>query len=677
MPKKILIVLCMLCLACPALPAQAAPSAFTLMIYLCGTDLETDDGSCSDDILEMIEAELSADGPITVLLETGGTRAWQLSGMNAGENQRWLVGDGGLTPQGAFPRRDMADAQTLADFISWGAAAYPADRYGLILWNHGGGSARGVCTDEFSGNYLTTQDIHAALSDVQRTHGDFRLDLVAFDACLMATYEMASHLAPFADYMVASEEVVPGYGFDYTGFLRALSRDPSMDTLSLARQVIDTCMDTTLAYDPDDYLTFSVLDLRQMDALIAALEDIGEGLAIALETGGLQTISRRRHMMRSFGEYAADGSDMVDMRHFIQTYADIAGADAGRALRALDAVVVYNEYTRDKLDNISGLSVLMPLLTASDFDEYSWYYDPLSLYPRYSSFLHAYTKALNEGSHAFSTAFVRQSTGLAAAFLEDAYEAAEHDAASESAQSGQGFVPVPREDAPAAGFVEIPSTGSETYDEDAALADADIFTYTLTLSPDDLAHLAYVEGNLMIDISDDDMEAYIDLGYLRNNEVDWETGVVTSRFDGTWPMLAGQLVHMTDQIVTERTRRSLIDARVNDLDGYLLVVFDEQRPGGEVIGYTEGYGENGMPARGYTKLSPGDVIVPQYYLYYYDEDGEEYTEMFDGDPIVYTGEALSFGYESMIGSDTDFAYTFCLNDIFGDYAFTDFVYFSL
>jgi hypothetical protein len=78
-----------------------------------------------------------------------------------------------------------------------------------------------------------------------------------------------------------------------------------------------------------------------------------------------------------------------------------------------------------------------------------------------------------------------------------------------------------------------------------------------------------------------------------------------------------------------------------------------------------------------TKLSAGDVIVPRYTLLYFDDDGETQETDFEGDAITYDGQALEFGYESLEGSDTSYLYCFCLNDIFGDCQYSDFVSFDM
>lgn len=649
---RALLVLCLMLAL--TLPAQAEGSTYTLMIYLCGTDLETDGNAASMDLMEMIDAELDVEGPVHVIVETGGTKTWAIDTIAGDKNERMIVGDD-LYSLEINPRASMGDPNTLAEFVTYCATAFPADRYGLILWNHGGGSTTGVCFDEYDDDYLTTAEIHDALAQTAQEVSGFRLDMIAFDACLMATFEMANHVKDYADYMVASEELAPGYGFDYTAILSALKDDPAIETQVLGQLICDSFLEANLSADPDDYMTLSVMDLSGMDALTQALETLGEGLTQALDHGALPSIARGRQSMRSFGDYADASSDMVDLRQLIQHFAETAEVDADAATQALDAVVVYNQYTADKLDNISGMSILLPQKTRADYPDYREAYDALGLYPQYSEFVTAYTELSSGGQYTFASTTPQETTGWLMLG-----ELGENVTISGSSQTFQNIV---------GRLDEEPATEPEAFGEDG------IYTYSLTLTDEEMTYLSYVEGNLMIDISDEEIEAYVDLGYLQNAVIDWDNNSVYSLFDGTWPMLEGQFVHMTDQIITDRARRSLIDVTVNGEEVYLLVVFDEQRPDGEVIGYTQGYSDNGAPVRGYEVLTPGDVIIPNYYLYYYDE-GEEIIEAFEGDEITYTGAPLSFGYESIAGGDIPCAYSFCLNDIFGEYQFTDFVFFT-
>lgn len=132
------------------------------------------------------------------------------------------------------------------------------------------------------------------------------------------------------------------------------------------------------------------------------------------------------------------------------------------------------------------------------------------------------------------------------------------------------------------------------------------------------------------------------------------------------------MVAMYDQSVTDASVRSLIDVTVNGEETYLLVVSNDDNPNGEVVGYTSGYDENGNPVRGYTKLVEGDVIIPQYTMYYWAQDDDEpESTRFAGDEIIYDGD-LEFGY-SQVEGDVSYLYGFCFNDIYGDYSFSDYV----
>ena len=100
-------------------------------------------------------------------------------------------------------------------------------------------------------------------------------------------------------------------------------------------------------------------------------------------------------------------------------------------------------------------------------------------------------------------------------------------------------------------------------------------------------------------------------------------------------------------------------------------MFNEANPYGAVVGYTEGYDSNGNPARGYKKLSEGDVIYPCYDLIYWDEYDDMQTDTFYGDEIIVGKWPLEFDYEPV--EPGDYSYAFCLNDVYGGYQFTDYI----
>ena len=189
----------------------------------------------------------------------------------------------------------------------------------LVFWDHGGGSAAGVCFDETADNdSLTLHEINDALYEFYQINPDFPLDIVGFDACLMATYENAAHLRHYANYMVASEELEPGIGWYYTGWLSKLCDDPDMDSQSLAVAIADAYMEACTDENPDDYLSMSVVYLPAVNYLVDTMETYAAYLSQALNEGQLAAFSRARQRMYTFGEFSDASSDMVDMAAMLQ-----------------------------------------------------------------------------------------------------------------------------------------------------------------------------------------------------------------------------------------------------------------------------------------------------------------------------------------------------------------------
>ncbi len=133
--------------------------------------------------------------------------------------------DGDLTSIG---NRDMTSPAQLAEFVAWAKANAPAERYALVLWNHGGGYV-GLLEDETSRPHhmMTLPELRTALA------GSGGLDVIDFDMCLMAGYETLVQIAGLAKVAVFSEEVEPGTGVPYTGLLKGLAANPSMDARGL------------------------------------------------------------------------------------------------------------------------------------------------------------------------------------------------------------------------------------------------------------------------------------------------------------------------------------------------------------------------------------------------------------------------------------------------------------
>jgi hypothetical protein len=195
----------------------------TIMVYMCGTDLESRSGMGTSDLQEMLNASFGRN--INLLIYTGGCKAWKNSAVSSSDNQIWQVRDGKLVClQKDLGSVSMTDPGTLAGYIQWCAKNYPASRYELILWDHGGGSVSGYGYDE---KFASSGSMSLAGLDSALSAADVKFDFIGFDACLMATVETALTMSQYADYLIASEETEPGVGWYYTDWLTDFGKDTS------------------------------------------------------------------------------------------------------------------------------------------------------------------------------------------------------------------------------------------------------------------------------------------------------------------------------------------------------------------------------------------------------------------------------------------------------------------
>ena len=236
----------------------------TVMIYMCGTDLESNYGMDTSDLKEMLDADIA--GNVNVIVETGGCRMWKNNLVSASTNQIYKVENGGLKPlKDNIGSKPMVEPATLVEFIGYCQTEYPADRNILILWDHGGGSISGYGYDELYKNAgsMDLAELSAALREA-----DCVFDWIGFDACLMATLETALVCGDYADYLIASEETEPGTGWFYTGWLTALSENTSVDTVTLSKTLIDDYISTSTRASSSAQVTLSLVDLAELQGTV-------------------------------------------------------------------------------------------------------------------------------------------------------------------------------------------------------------------------------------------------------------------------------------------------------------------------------------------------------------------------------------------------------------------------
>ena len=656
--KKLLILalLTALCLGCAAAPAEQKT---TVLVYMCGTDLQED--ACWD-MYEMAMAETGDE--VNLLVLAGGAEEWDLEDLAGGTRNLLVIRDGDLESLTDWGHASMGSGESLAEFLEYGLSRYPAGRNVVILWDHGAGSEGGVCFDETADDDgLTLTEIDAALRQVSGRVNGFHIDVFGCDACMMATYEMAAMLSHYdIDCYVASEELEPGGGWDYTAWLQEISENPGISNRELCAAIADSFMAAGLEENPDDFLTLSAVSLPKVRELEKSMEGFAAKMLSSVRAGDIAAIRRGRSRLYTFGSFDDGSWDMVDLGAMLDAYAQFDPENAAQARRCLAQAVIVNRQT-DNLQPCSGLSILVPQDTVGEYATYSAGMDLSAYIPNWIGFVNGYADALQGGQHTFTVSEPQQApqgttfSGFFSSFFSLPGGSFSWDEHSES------------------------YTAAEEEGVDEITVSASEYGFTATLSAGDLACLDYVEGMLMMDVSDEEMTGYIDFGLMQNNLVDWETGEVYSLFDGTWPVFGDQLVPLYDQVSNARMRRSLIPVKVNGSYTYLVVQFADGGTEGRILGTNAGYDDSGLPIRKTTPLQEGDRIVPVYTMYLEDPenpDGEMEEMEFDGDEIVWKA-GMTVTYEELgeDGEPMDALFCFVFNDIYGDYTMSEIVAFEI
>ncbi|NLV99079.1 MAG: peptidase C11, partial [Clostridiaceae bacterium] len=239
--------------------AASGNEIFTIMVYMCGSDLESRSGLASDDLQEMARADLGKN--INLIVETGGAKQWKNNIVSSQGNQRYQVVNGGLRALDRnMGKKSMVEPATLSDFIRYCKKEFPADRYALIFWDHGGGSISGFGYDEhYPRDSMTLDEIDQAL---ELAGCDF--DFIGFDACLMASLETALVAEKYADYLIASEAVEPGAGWYYTSWLTELANNTGMSTVDIGKNIIDSYVAKIQQEALSTPATLSLVDLSEL-----------------------------------------------------------------------------------------------------------------------------------------------------------------------------------------------------------------------------------------------------------------------------------------------------------------------------------------------------------------------------------------------------------------------------
>jgi len=342
----------------------------TIMVYAIGTDLESTASCLSADVKEMMAATPNSD--LNLVLQVGGCTDFRNNYMTDGITQRFSIANGNIEKLSDLGDVSMVEPETLEDFVKFSKENYPAEKYILVLWDHGGGVPLGFGYDEIHDGTLTEIEMAQAIGNC-----DIEFESIIFNACLMGSLEVAKALDPYTEYIIAAESPTWGsayydIGINYTNFLNYIGPDFNgtakdygefivrdyMDTVETTQQTtgyfgIDTCMS---AIDTDNINEV----FEAYEAFIAALD------TRVFTTEGYIEFVQLRDDCGSF-----ESTDSVDLTTLANKYINCGDANIERAASKLVNEVgncVFTE-SNNSYTYAHGMTTYSPYLYPQYYDE--------------------------------------------------------------------------------------------------------------------------------------------------------------------------------------------------------------------------------------------------------------------------------------------------------------------
>lgn len=636
----------------------------TVMVYMIGSDLESNYGAATADINEMAYSGLNDN--INLILETGGSRRWNNSYVSSRKLERYTITSNGPYPLDTkIENKPMTDPQTLSSFISYTADNFPANRYILILWDHGGGSVTGYGLDE---NYpyepsMSPDVIAKALKD-----GGVKFDVVGFDACLMANLETAIAIEPYADYMIASEETEPGGGWYYSDFIKELDDNRSIPTIDLAKQIIDDYVVHSLKDSRTSELTLSCIDLGELVHNISSpITKFSKAVSSKLSSDKYQEIATARGNTKEFSKSSRlDQIDLIDLALKF----NVDGSK--EVVDAIKSSVKYNKTAN--IHDAYGLSAYFPYSSLSKMNEMVEIYDNIDIDEEYANVVKSFASYASSGQ-IVTNSYGTSNTSIFDILMGDYYPSTSYstndiyDVLYDSYNSPYSYN----------SYSNIFGSG---YDDwfDYSLIDY-MSSYFGRGKIVDTNELKVVEkngenvvslsesqweliDNVLLNVYVDDGSGYIEMG--KDNVFDFnEDGDLIVDYDGTWLAIDDHFIPyymVSDVYVDEYDYKTTgkVPAYLNGQRVDIMISFTPDNPYGKVEGAKFIYSDSDVERKGLIKIKNGDVI--DFICNYYKYDGTFESEYRLGDRYIVNGDMELYN----VHIKNDYLYTYCFNDVYGN-----------
>ncbi len=642
-----------------------------MMVYMCGTDLESKSGMASADMAEMAAAKYGQN--VNVIVYTGGCKKWKTDGISNSVNQIYRIADGQMQRlESDMGNKVMTKPDTLSEFIRYCAQKYPASRNELIFWDHGGGSVSGYGYDEkaSSAGGMSLAGISQALKN-----GGVKFDFVGFDACLMATAETALMLNPYADYMIASEETEPGIGWYYTNWMTNLGKNTSMPTVEIGKNIVDDFISACNQRCRGQKTTLSVIDLAEFSNTVPSdLNAFSQSVSKLLTDKEYETVSQARYGAREFA--ASSKIDQVDL---VNLALNVNNAEGKKLAQSIRGAVKYNS-TSSNMTNAYGVSIYFPYKRTSYVDSACKTYDQINMDPSYAKCIRQFASLETAGqisaggSEAASPlgSLLGSFTGgsgssggssdmissLLSSFLGGGRSIAGLDA------SNTDFM----NDAPLSEADTADYLSQHFFDGKALVWSKNDGKNTIALPESQWKLVHRIDRNVFFD----DGQGYVDLGLDNVYAFDDDKRLVADT-EPTALAVNGQIVAYYHTDTTERdddhwTISGYIPAELNGERVKLIVVFDQDNKYGYIAGAETDYRnhETDTVAKAMTEIKSGDKLDFLCDFYSYKGDYQD---------TYHLGDTLTVGDKLTISDlkidNGPVKITYCFTDLYDQMYWTD------
>ena len=334
---------------------------------------------------------------IKIVIQTGGARKWDNQMMNPNRTQRFLYHKGIFKEVSNEALKDFSNPDTLSEFLDFCKNEYASDHRMLILWNHGSGPF-GYGSDSIYRNKMTLKDIRSALKKVYIPDYDNpAFDIIGFDACLMSTIEVTNTLSGFANYYCLSEETIPGDGWDYASWLKAMADDPTMSAAEVGMAIVDAYTDYYVGNNIKDFgskndVTFSLIDAKKANELYDAYNEFVkiELLDSINDISNLSVMSRAANKSTGYGYEGHNIINTIDLGNYIDNLMEKYPNECKRIKDLIRGVVLYHRengsfedstgiamYFPDQVETLYGINYFIDYvynISESDWTKILYYY---------------------------------------------------------------------------------------------------------------------------------------------------------------------------------------------------------------------------------------------------------------------------------------------------------------